>query len=136
MCRLPVFRSVASITAKTPPTGVDSLALANLAIGDRLYHDIPFSGVREWVVMGGNSMAVQDDRRCAGVTVHVMCGGSHVVMVGLLAVVECGIGRDSTLADVLANDVMADHSDRRHCCSDNLVSTQQKDRIADVARRI
>ena len=72
-----------------------------------------------------------------GVNVPVIGGGSHVVMVGLLAVVECRIGRDSTLADVPANDAMADHSDRRHCCSDNLVTTQQKDRdVADVARRI
>ena len=60
-----------------------------------------------------------------------------MVMVGLPTVVECRIGRDSTLADVPANDAMADHSDRRYCCSDNLVTTQQKDRdVAEVARRI
>jgi hypothetical protein len=71
-----------------------------------------------------------------GVNEPVIDGGSHVVMVGLLAVVECRFGRDSALADVPANDAMADHSHRRHCCSDNLAA-QQKDRdVADLATRI
>jgi hypothetical protein len=72
-----------------------------------------------------------------GVNIPVMGGGSHVVMVGLLAVVECRIGRDNTLADVPADDAMADHSHRRHCGSNNLVAAQQKDRdVADLATRI
>jgi hypothetical protein len=136
MSRLPVFRSVASVTAKAP-TGLDSLALANLTIVDRVYHNIPSSGVREWVVMGDSGMADRMTGAVLGVNIPVMDGGSHVVMVGLLAVVECGIGRDSTLADVPANDAMADHSDRRHCCSDNFLATRQKDgNVTDLARRI
>jgi hypothetical protein len=72
-----------------------------------------------------------------GVNEPVIDGGSHVVMVGLLAVVECRFGRDSTLADVPANDAMADHSDRRHCCCDNFLATRQKDgNVTDLARRI
>jgi hypothetical protein len=84
--------------------------------------------------MGGSGMADRMTGAVLGVNIPVIDGGSHVVMVGLLAVVECGIGCDSTLANVPANDAMADHSDRRHRCSDNLVATQQKDRdVADVA---